>query len=110
MVKFRAKIFQFIGFSNSGKTTIIEEVLKYLISNGNEVSVIKKKGKITTIFSANHITGVLISKAELNYFKYNLKRLVLKIEDVYKSILINWNGDLTLFHSIKNIINEIFSV
>ncbi len=98
---------QFISGTIASMNIMLNELI-----NGphNEILVLRKKGKITNIFLGNHITGVLISKEELNYFKYNLKKLVLKVEDIYKRVLVNWNGDLSVFNSIKNIINEIFSL
>ncbi|MFX1311499.1 MAG: hypothetical protein ACFFHD_02660 [Promethearchaeota archaeon] len=94
----------------SGVLSSVNIMLNELIpSKSNEISTIKKKGKIITTFSSNYITGILISKEELEYFKYNLKKLILKLEEIYKSILINWNGDLTIFYPVKNIIESIFS-
>lgn len=95
----------------SGVLASVNIMLKELISsNANEISMIKKKGKIVNIFSSNYITGILISKEELEYFKHNLKNLTLKVEEIYKNILIKWNGDLTVFYPIKNIIDSIFSI
>ena len=67
----------------SGTITSMNIMLKELIyGSNNEILVLRKRGKITNIFLGDHITGVLISKEELNFFKYNLKRLVLKVEDI----------------------------
>jgi len=93
----------------SGVLSSVNIMLNELIpSKNNEISIIKKKGKIVTTFSSNYTTGVLISKEDLEYFKYNLKKLILKLEEIYKSVLIKWNGDLTIFYPIENIIESIF--
>ena len=95
----------------SGTIASMNIMLKELIEKpNNETLVLRKKGKIVNIFLGNIITGVLISKEELNFFNYNLKNLVLKVEEIYKGLLINWNGDLSVFNSIKNLINEIFYI
>lgn len=72
-------------------------------------SIIKKKGKILNIFSSEYITGVLISKEDLKFFRHNLKKLILKVEEIYKNALINWNGNVGVFFPVKNIIDDIFS-
>lgn len=93
----------------SGVLSSVNIMLNELIpSKNNEISIIEKKGKIIISFSSDNITGVLISREDLQYFKYNLKKLILKLEEVYKSVLINWNGDLTIFSPIENIIESIF--
>ena len=93
----------------SGILSSVNIMLNELIrSKSNEISIIKKKGKIVNTFSGNYISGVLISIEELEFFKHNLKKLILKIEEIYKSVLIKWNGDLTIFYPIKNIIENVF--
>ncbi|MBY9014296.1 MAG: hypothetical protein KGD68_01255 [Candidatus Lokiarchaeota archaeon] len=76
----------------------------------NKISIIKKKNKTVTIFTSVYIIGVLVSTEELEFFKHNLKRLVLKIEVLYRNLLINWNGDRTQFYPVKNIVSDIFSM
>ena len=76
----------------------------------NKISIIKKKNKIVTIFTSSYIIGVIVSTEELEFFKQNLKRLVLKIETLYRNILINWNGDRAKFYPIKDIVTDIFSM
>ena len=97
---------QFITGALASMNIMLNELIK---SKSDEISVIRKKGKIIILFSGNHITGVLICKEELKYFIHNLKKLILKVEEIYDNILIKWDGDLTIFYPIKNIIDEIFS-
>ena len=85
-------------------------MLKELMNRqSSEILVIEKKGKILTIFSGSYVTGVLISNEELKFFKHNVKKLILKVEDVYKNVLSAWDGDLSIFYPVKNIITDIFS-
>ena len=76
----------------------------------NKISIIKKKNKIVTIFTSENVIGVLVSTEELEFFKHNLKRTVLKVELLYKNLLINWKGDITIFYAIKDILIDIFSM
>lgn len=97
---------QFISGALASMNIMLNELIQ---SKSEEIFVIRKKGKIVILFSGNYITGVLICKEELKYFIHNLKNLILKVEEIYDNILIKWNGDLTIFYPIKNIIDEIFS-
>ena len=38
-----------------------------------------------------------------------LNKLLYVIESKYSSLLENWNGDVSLFDSVKNVVNSIFS-
>ena len=97
---------QFISGALASMNIMLNELIQ---SKSEEISIIRKKGKIVILFSGNYITGVLICKEELKYFIHNLKNLILRVEEIYENILIKWNGDLTIFYPIKNIIDEIFS-
>ncbi len=85
---------------------MIKEILK---SGSKETSVIKKKEKLIYLFPGDLITGVIISKKELNTIEFYMKQLIMKIEQVYKNILKNWDGDLDIFDPIDYIFEEIFS-
>jgi hypothetical protein len=99
-------------FLITGSLTSVNIMLNEIVNPKDydlyELSIIKKKGKIINIFTAEKLIGVLISKEELEFFKYNLKSLVLKIEQVYANILAKWDGDLSIFTPIGNFIDEIF--
>jgi len=93
----------------SGAFTSVNIMLNELMNaKNNKISIIEKKNKVITIYSSEFIIGVLVSTEELEYFKHNLRKLVLKIEILYKNLLINWKGDRNEFSSLKEIINEIF--
>ncbi len=97
---------QFISGALASMNIMLNELIQ---SKSDEISIIKKNEKSVILFSGNYLTGVLICKEELKYFIHNLKRLILKVEEIYDNILIKWNGDLAIFYPIKNIIDEIFS-
>ncbi len=98
---------QFISGAFASLNIMLDELIQ---STPNTVSIIKKKGKNVNIFSGKYITGVLISQEELKYFTHILKKLVLRVEEIYWNILNNWNGDLTIFNPVKNIIDELFLI
>ena len=83
---------------------------KLLNTKENKISIIKKKNKIVTIFTSENLIGVIVSKEELEFFKHNLKKLVLKLEVLYKNLLINWTGERHKFYSIKDFVGDIFSI
>ncbi|MHA1106042.1 MAG: hypothetical protein ACTSPN_10040 [Promethearchaeota archaeon] len=93
----------------SGVLSSVNIMLNELMNaKDNKISIIEKKNKIVTIYSSEFIIGVLVSTEELEYFKHNLKKLVLKIEVLYKNLLINWKGDRSKFSPLKDIFNDIF--
>lgn len=95
----------------SGALSSINIMLNELMNTKeNKILIIKKKNKIVTIFASVYIIGVLVSTEELEFFKHNIKRLVLKIETLYRNLLINWNGDRTQFYPVKDIVTDIFSM
>jgi hypothetical protein len=96
---------QFITGTLTSMNILLEELFS---RQSNEISIVEKKGKVLTIFSGKYITGIIISKEELKFFRHNIKKLVLKVEEIYKNVLIQWDGDLSSFLPVKNIINEIF--
>ena len=85
---------------------MLKEILK---SRSWEVSKIRKKGKLINIFPGDLITGVVFSKKESKTIELYMKQFVIKIEQVYKNILTNWDGDLKIFKPTKDIFEEIFS-
>jgi len=94
----------------SGAISIVNIMLKEILNpESREISVIKKKGKYTYIFPSELITGVIFSKKESKIIEFYIKQLVIKIEQVYKNILLNWDGDLNIFDPIDDIFEEIFS-
>lgn len=94
----------------SGAISLVNIMLKEILKpESREVSVIKKKGKLTYIFPSDLITGVIFSKKESKNIQFYIKQLVIKIEQVYKNILLNWDGDLGIFDPIEDIFEEILS-
>jgi len=55
------------------------------------------------------VTGVIFSEEESKTLELYIIQLVIKIEQLYKDILKNWDGDLDIFNPIKDIFEEIFS-
>jgi hypothetical protein len=94
----------------SGAISLINIMLKEIMKSEYEgVSVIKKKDKVTYILPSDLVTGVIFSNKESKMVEFYLKQLVMKIETIYKNVLLNWDGDLGIFDPIDNIFQEIFS-
>jgi hypothetical protein len=95
----------------TGALSSINIMLNELLNTKeNKISIIKKRNKIVAIFSSENVIGVLVSKEELEFFKHNLKKLVLKVELLYKNLLINWTGEKNKFYPIEDIVGDIFSI
>jgi len=91
----------------SGAISSINLMLKELTADEG-VSVIKKKGKAIIIFPSKFIAGVMFCKEDLNFIKLLLKDLIDKFELIYHHILLDWDGDVTIFKPTEKIVNEIF--
>lgn len=93
----------------SGAISILDNMLKQLTqSKAKGFAVIRKKNKILNIYSGKFVTAVLFSKEESSAIEYYLKEVVIRIENVYRDVLLNWNGKTSIFTPIKSIIEEIF--
>lgn len=95
----------------SGALSSVNIMLNELMNTKeNKITIYKKKNKVVTIFTSENVIGVVISSEELEFFKHNLKKMVLKIEILYRNLLIDWKGDRSKFHAIKDIMVDIFSI
>ncbi len=95
----------------SGALSSVNIMLNELMHiKNNRISVIEKANKIVTIFSSEYVIGVLISSEALEFFKFNLKRLVLKIELIYKSVLVDWDGNRAKFSQLNSVVDDIFPI
>lgn len=93
----------------SGAISSINIMLKEATSaRDSRTSIIKKKGKIVNIYTGDLVTGVIISKEELNSLNFYLKKFVTKIEYIFSTVLIHWNGDRDIFYPVEGIVNGIF--
>ncbi|TXT59415.1 MAG: membrane protein of unknown function [Promethearchaeota archaeon] len=91
----------------SGAISILDNMLKQLTQTKKKgFSTIKKEEKILNIYTSKFLTGVLFSKEESDYVQYYLEKVIKKIENVYRDILINWNGKTSIFSPIKDIIED----
>ena len=71
-------------------------------------SVIEKEGKTVIIHPLDKIIGILICDEKLNSLQILLKNFTKKINLIYKKVLEDWGGDLTIFRPIENIVKEFF--
>jgi len=91
----------------AGAITSVNLLLEELTSDTGVV-VINKKGKSIVIYPGKYVYGVIFCSEELNYIRVLAKRFVDKFETVYSHILINWDGEITIFKPTTNIVREIF--
>ena len=73
------------------------------------ISVIKKKGKVITIFSSELVSGAVISKDDNDAISYHLKLLVETFEAIYRGTLVNWEGNSSVFAPVASIVDRTFS-
>ncbi|MBN1215958.1 MAG: hypothetical protein JXA99_11035 [Candidatus Lokiarchaeota archaeon] len=93
----------------SGALLTINIMLKNLsLSPGKGIEIIEKEGHILYIYTGKYCIGTIISKMNVDYLKYYLKKLIERIEIIYKNIFENWKGELRVFSPIESIIEEIF--
>lgn len=73
-------------------------------------SVIKKKGKIVSIYSSKYVNGVIISTEEIDAIKFYLEKFIKQYEAIYQNVLENWDGNSEVFSPMKNLVNEMFII
>ncbi|TXT66714.1 MAG: membrane protein of unknown function [Promethearchaeota archaeon] len=95
----------------SGVLTSINIVLKEITSSDQRgLSIIKKKGKVLYIFSGELTTGVIMSRKELPLINLYLKEFIIKVEEIYRNVLLNFEGKTKIFDPIENIVSNIFAI
>ncbi|HEY0089625.1 MAG TPA: hypothetical protein VGB37_12325 [Candidatus Lokiarchaeia archaeon] len=95
----------------SAAISSINIVLKELTGQKERgISVFKKKGENVIIYPGKYVSGALYTTEELNYPKVILKEFVDKFETLYKNILINWDGEVSIFKPTEIIANDLFSI
>jgi len=92
----------------SGAIASVGMMLNELSTSKGKLSIIKKKGKAVYVFTSDYITAVLICKEELNIINFLLKKFVQKFEAIYYKVLIDFDGDKTIFTPVDSIVKEIF--
>ena len=71
----------------SGAISLVNIMLKELMKpESREISVIKKKGKLTYLYPSELITGVIFSKKESKSIEFHIMELVIKVEQVFKNM------------------------
>jgi hypothetical protein len=72
-------------------------------------SIIKKKGKIVNLFASTFLSGVLISTEEMPAINFHLIEFILKLEQIYYPVLVDWKGEIEIFDPIAHIAKGYFS-
>ena len=71
-------------------------------------SVIEKEGKIVIIHPVRKIIGILICDEKLKSLQTLLNNFTKKVCTIYQKILEDWDGELSVFRPIENIVKEFF--
>ncbi len=86
----------------------VNMLIQEMIAAGEQgLSKVKKKNKVIYIFSSALVNAAVISNEDNPAIPPKLKRLVLHFEEIYGSIIQNWNGDAHIFRPVETIIEEI---
>jgi hypothetical protein len=72
-------------------------------------SIINKKGKTVNLYAGTFLTGVIISTEELPPINFYLQEFILKLEQIYSSVLSDWKGEIEIFAPIAHIAKGYFS-
>ncbi len=90
-----------------GALSSIQIMLKTL-TKIEKLTIIRKKNQNTIIYPGKYIIGVVISKYDLKFLRYLIKKFVDKVENIYSEILPNWNRDPEIFRPVIDIFQGIF--
>ena len=104
--KMDKKIIKFVGYSNSGKTTLIENIIKILKKDGLKIATVKhdvhgldidKEGKDSYRYSAAGADTSVVSTKDLTVYKIHkdlsLEEILSNINDVNLIIVEGYSSD-----------------
>jgi hypothetical protein len=90
--------------------TTVSLLMQEMMDAGEKgISSIKKKGKIITLYSGKVVNGAVITEMDNKQIGYNLKNVIDTFEAIYYRIIIDWDGDNTVFKPVEQIIDTTFS-
>jgi len=72
-------------------------------------SIIKKKGKTVNLYASKFLSGVLISTEEMPAINFHLQEFILKLEQIYYPVLVDWKGEIEIFAPIAHIAKGYFA-
>jgi len=78
------------------------------MTEGRGATILKREGKIITIFPGQNVFGVLFSSEDLNTPKTLLKKFISEFERIYHETLDKWEGDLDVFKPVETLTMTIF--
>jgi hypothetical protein len=94
----------------SGAFVSINVLLNELApSTAQGSSIIKKKGKTVNLYASTFVSGVLISTEEIPSINFHLQEFILKLEQIYYPVLVDWKGEIEIFAPIAHIAKGYFS-
>ncbi len=90
-----------------GYISVIKSFIEESMKENSKIQSISKETETLLIEQGNLVTAAFIVDQELKIFKYNLKKLIYRFEELFNDILKDWNGDIQFFSSTKNLMKEI---
>lgn len=96
---------QLVSSALSSINMILNDLIK---EKGNGFSVINKENHILTIYTSQFLSAVVFSTEDLDFIKNHLEKFVNRVEVIYRNILVNWEGDISIFQPIESLVKNIF--
>ncbi len=95
----------------SGAITSADLFIKEITNSKQQgLSSFKKGGNVIYIYTSDLIILVLICNKEIENVISYLKEFTDRIETIYLNVLLNFDGDLSIFNPVENIVKEVFNM
>jgi len=93
----------------SGGLFGVQIFLKNILQNKDGLTTLSRGNDAIIIYKGKTILGIMVVAQELEILKYLLKELVHRFEGYFSGFLVKWRGEIAPFHSVKYLIDEIFT-
>ena len=83
--------------------------LKNVLKDAN-LKVIERGTDVLLIEKGEYLTAIMVVEQDLRLLRYLLYKLVIQFEFFYSRLLMNWDGNTSLFNPTKHLISSIFEI